>query len=225
LTVFDKEKVAVGLANDAHNFYFCLKTLDRGTQMEIVRLGLTVWFDSTGGGNKSFGIHYPLGMRAQGMPFVRDRQESEGSPDMQHEFQKMLGEIEIVGPDNNVVERFSSFHSYGIQVSINDSSGALVYELRVPIGFGKDHPYAITSAQGSTFSIGLETGEIDRRSSQENRSAGDGEAPRGGRGGGGRGRGMGGGGRMPGNRSSNMLEPLHVWAKVHLSNSPSVINN
>lgn len=226
-SVFEKEKIAVGIANDSDNFYVCLKVLDRATQAQIMRLGLTLWIDSTGNNDKYFGIHYPLGMLASGQSFRRSEPgQAEDLKSQQQDFRDMLHEMEILGNDNAVIERLPNLHSSGIQASINDSSGTLVYELKIPLSWSKQHPYAVSAQAGAVVGLGLETGEFKpqqgNRSSDEGPGSGGGGGGFGRRGGGaGRGGGMRGGGgvsgRGGGNRQENRPEPLKVWAKVHLA--------
>jgi len=179
LSVFEKEKIAVGLANDNENLYLCLKVLDRATQAQIMRLGLTLWIDSTGGDDKYFGIHYPLGMPASGQSFRRNEPGQEGDPEArQQDFQSMLHEMEILGNNNTVIERIPNLHSSGLQASINDSSGALVYELKIPLSWTRQHPYAVSAQAGAVVGLGLETGEF--RPQQGNRSSDEGSGGRGG---------------------------------------------
>ena len=57
LALFDKQKIAVGIANDDANLYVCLKFLERPSQQQVMRQGFTLWIDSTGSNEKKWGIH------------------------------------------------------------------------------------------------------------------------------------------------------------------------
>jgi hypothetical protein len=237
LTVFEKEKIAVGVANDSDNLYLCLKVLDRSTQTQIIRRGLTLWFDSTGGNDRVFGVHFPIGLQASGFPERAGEQQpgedrqgeeiqgGEGQNDRSasrlQELSGMLHEMEILGPTNIVVERLSTLHAAGLEASLSDSSGSLVYELKLPLRMMNGHPYAIGADPGNTVGVGLETGQFRRSAVAENRPAegGGGRGRRGGGGGGGRG-GMRGGGRTSGERPA-MPDPLKVWATVRLASESS----
>jgi hypothetical protein len=215
LNTFEKEKVAVGLANDSENLYLCVILMDRQTQMQVVRMGLTLWFDSTGADSKIFGVHFPLGIRS--MDFSRrpaDQSGEERNRLSASEMLRMLHEMEILGADNKVLEKFLNLHSAGLQASINDSTGSLVYELKVPLHGNSDHPYAIGTGPGRTFSIGLETEEFKRENRPADEGTQEGRTRRGGWGGGGR---RGGGGTPRSGQFQGPPEPLKVWAKVHLS--------
>jgi hypothetical protein len=56
--------------NDGRTVYMRLKAADSITQAKTVRLGLTVWLDTTGHNQHQFGVHYPLGVGCgkQGLP-------------------------------------------------------------------------------------------------------------------------------------------------------------
>ncbi|MCI1187059.1 hypothetical protein MON38_06480 [Hymenobacter sp. DH14] len=58
-------KLQYQVLNDGRMIYVRLKATDAATQGRIVRLGLTVWLDTTGRNQHQFGVRYPLGGRSQ----------------------------------------------------------------------------------------------------------------------------------------------------------------
>ncbi|MBF9144314.1 hypothetical protein [Hymenobacter properus] len=54
-------KLQYQVLNDGRQVYLRLKAADPATQAKIVRLGLTVWLDTTGRHQHQFGVHFPLG--------------------------------------------------------------------------------------------------------------------------------------------------------------------
>src|SRR5690242_3856456 len=66
LEPFADKPVSLQFLNDGEFLYMRLSASDPGTRMEIVRQGLTVWFDPAGGTKKHFGIRYPVVDRAEG---------------------------------------------------------------------------------------------------------------------------------------------------------------
>jgi hypothetical protein len=52
--------MSMQIVNDGAFLYLRLSASDAGTRMEITRLGMTVWFDPSGGTKKKLGIRYPV---------------------------------------------------------------------------------------------------------------------------------------------------------------------
>lgn len=224
MTYVEKANVAVGLFNDAEYMYLCLTPADRRIAAQMVGLGFTVWFDPEGGKNKTFGIHFPLGMQGRGNPLMsRERVQD---PEQQRNMLEMMGnELEILGPGEGQRARMPIASAKGIEVKLGESEGRLVYELKVPLVRDTEHLYAIGTDTGQKIGIGFETSELDREQMRETmgrRGGGIGGMPPGGGrmppGGGGRGRMGGGGGMRPG---GGMPGPLELWAKVTLSSEGS----
>lgn len=224
LALMEKEKVAIGISNDSDYLYLCLKFLDRSNQMQAMRGGLTLWFDSTGSDHKYFGIHYPVGMAGREMstPFG-EQGDSDRARTMRESFYEMLHDVEVVGQDNTIIEKFSNLHASGFEVAVSDSTGPLIYELKIPLAKNGESNYAVASRPGGTIGIGLETGQFRRTARRPEGSGDDGGGGMGGgrRGGGGRmgGRrgGFGGGRQGGGDQPASPPEPLNVWAKVTLA--------
>ena len=59
-------KLQYQVLNDGRMVYVRLKAADPATQAKIVRLGLTVWLDTTGRNQHQFGVHFPLGGQVGG---------------------------------------------------------------------------------------------------------------------------------------------------------------
>ena len=143
---------------------------------------------------------------------------------MRENFAQMLHEVAIVNASGEEIDRFNNLGGSGFDVAMSDSSGALIYELRIPLASSAAQKYALDVAAGGVVSIGMETQQFSRGSgSQGGGQAGErpeGGGGRGGRGGmgGGRGGGRRGGGQPPeGGRSFTPAEPINVWAKVTLA--------
>ena len=73
---YDKESdIVYGVRNDDKYIYVFLKTQNRSTQMQIMRQGLTVWFDREDGKNQTFGIKYPMSWQETHAGFSPDTNE------------------------------------------------------------------------------------------------------------------------------------------------------
>lgn len=217
LYYLEEEKLAIGMQNDSISLYVVLKATDKNVQVQIMRTGLTIWLDAKGKKNKNLGIHYPIGIRGYGIPEVTARPNSEFSKEQQNKFMEMLDEIEIYGPEKEVQNRIYKKNSFGIEVSINDTLGMMIYELKIPLKPKEEFPHAIAANTGDIISLGLETGEFKREMMKGNpprgggMPGGRGEMPPGGIPPGGR-------GGMPGGREGiKMSEPIKFWAEVSLA--------
>jgi len=189
---------------------------------QVMRQGFTLWFDPDGGKEKTFGIKFPIGRQARGIAM----EMREGEPDLERfreAFEKSLTELEILGPGEKVRKRIPVEEARGIEIDVEASSGMLIYELKVPLLFSDQHPYAVGAEAGDSIGIGLETPKIDRSAIRKAMSGRTGERMPGG---GGR---IGGGGRggmgMRGGRRQKMPSGLKVWVAVRLASDNSPISD
>jgi hypothetical protein len=205
LQPFGDSPVAMQFLNDGEFLYVRLTASDAGARMQIVRQGMTIWFDPGGGTKKKFGVRYPVVERAdpdaQGIGGPRNR-------------------VDVIGPGKDDHRSLTRDHLSGLDVAIRSEQGMLQYELKVPLAKSTDHPYAIETAPGKTIGVGVETEKMQQRSSGAGRGGGIGGGG-GGMGGGGRGRGGGGmGGRGRGGGGGNRQrefeppKPLKGWGTV-----------
>ena len=212
----EEQKIGIGLQNDSANLYLVVKATDRNTQLQIMRRGLTIWLDAKGKKNKTLGIHYPIGMQEYGIPDVKANPNTEFAKEQQNLFTEMLNEIEVLGPEKNDRNRMARANSFGIEASLNDTLGVMIYELKIPLRSTNEYPYAISTDPGSAISVGLEAGKFNKEMMRGNMPM------RGGMPGGGGGMPPGGGespsGMPPGGRErGKMIEPLDFWAKIALA--------
>ncbi len=219
--------IEVGALNDDRDLYLCLVAGTRNDQIQIMARGLTVWFDSKGGEQKTLGIRFPLGFARPGMP--RDAGTRPQEMGLEELWRRVAAEseLEILGPDGRVRERLPITAARRIEARVANEDYALVYELRVPLGPGADQPYAIGAGTGK-IGVGLETPAFERPSGS-GRGGGPGRGGpggdmgrpggRGGPGGGPGGSGMGG--RGLGQRPEPP-EPLKIRATILLTDPPRV---
>jgi hypothetical protein len=213
----DDANSSVAVLNDEEFIYISLVTGDRTIRRQIMGGGLTLWFDPDGGKDKTFGLHYPIGMmESTERPLARrdaDDRDTEGlSDDMRDAFARANTELEIIGPEENERHRVKVATLIGMEVKANVTDDRLIYELKMPLASSEMYPFAINAEPGTKIGIGLTTPEMDREQMRDHMG-------RGGRGmppGGGMGGGMGPGGGMPGGRRPRPPKPLDVWAKVQL---------
>ncbi len=226
-------QVTAGVRNDTSNMYLILKATDRQQAFQIMGLGLTVWFDPSGGTSQKFGIHFPLGGHQSGER-VRPTETSnpDETQDQNPSFMDMTpNQLEILGVNENGPVRLTIADAKGIELQMNRGPNGLIYELKVPLHKSAEHPYAI-NAKGKSIGVEFEGGKFESRekngSSGRTRGEGGETGPGGGEGGG---EGMppsgSGGGGMRGGRGRNFgseggqrQQPKQIdfWLKVQLAN-------
>lgn len=222
LQPFGSDPVAIQFLNDGDYLYVRLTASDAGTRMQIMRQGMTIWFDPGGGTKKKLGIRYPVVER--GGPGGEGRAgRGRRGDDPSSEEAEPSDRVDVLGPGKDDARSLTRDHLQGMDVAIRSEQGTLQYELKVPLGRSADHPYALDVAPGKTIGVGLETAKTPQRSYGQGRGGGGGMG--GGMGGGGRGRGgMGGGGRGGsrgggggGQRGFEPAKPLKSWGTVTIA--------
>jgi len=220
-------ELSLGFYNDGDNLYLCLLIPDEMTRRQIMRRGLTIWVDPQGGQAKTLGIRYPAGPPEgafSGEPpenpddadatggrsgrgwSRRGEQEEPPSEDA-------LNEVAILRTGQKEPERVKLDQVHGLELKMEEGSGLLVYEAKIPLlGDGRS-TFAIGAKPGSTIGIGFETPQI-KMSGRGMPGMGPGGMPGGGGFGGWGGRGRFGG-RGMGN--FNLPKPLKVWTSVKLA--------
>ena len=226
----ERANVDFGIFNDQNYLYLVLGSMDRTLQMQMIRMGFTVWFDPAGKKHKELGVRFPVGDVNLGGE--RGRRGSEaGAPDaerMAAMIQETLetGEMEIYSRGEEYGRRMPRAAAGDLLLRASYSAGRLVYELRIPLIHGPQAPYALGVYPGDEIGLGFETVEFDRARGRERGGFGGGGFGRGGRLGGGRGGGFGGRGPGRGDRSarpggSGMGDPFKFWMKLRLSEFPA----
>jgi hypothetical protein len=236
-----KSNVSLGIRNDSEYVYTCVIAMDRQSQMQMMALGFTVWFDPEGGKNKVFGVHFPLGLRGQQPSVIpQDRRNPESREDPEETLKLMeqsQRELEIIGPGEEDRERVLLMQLQGIKAKLgSNQQGFLVYELRVPLRKSSEHSYAIGIGNNKEIGIGFETTELNLEKMSEQMGGppgGGGMRPGGGGmsgppggggmppGGGGMGRPPGGGRPGTGPPGGEQAQPLKLWIRAVLAKGVS----
>ena len=221
LTYVEEFNISVGIANDTDYLYICAVVENPLVRMQVMRQGLTVWFDPKGGRKKAMGLRFPLGYQGMREPPAEFGEEPDIEK-LQRTFPMSLNELEILGPNRKDVRRMRKAEAKGVDVAMSFSSGKLVYELKIPLIKSSNRPYAINVRPGSSFGIGIETSPSrDMGQSPRRKTGGMGRPGGGGNPGMG---GRGGMGQMPGGGRSGMPKNLKLWLSVALSQENSSFN-
>ena len=232
----ERANVDFGIFNDRNYLYLVVGSIDRTLQMQMVRMGFTVWFDPEGKQNKILGVRFPVRDldvgRERGLPGAERR-----PPSAEQMVEKILetletGEMEIYGRGEEYGRRMPLAAAGDLLLRASYSAGRLIYELRIPLIHGPRAPYALGVYPGDEIGLGFETVEFDRARMGRERGGfggggigrggrlGEGGGGSGGRGGGYGGRGPGGGERSPRPRGGGMGDPFKFWMKLQLAEPP-----
>jgi hypothetical protein len=229
LVALDDQKTFLGVLNDTDYLYIRIVTTNRDLEGQIIRQGLTWWFDRDGGEKKRSGVRFPLGIGRFGemRELRRDRNE-EQPPRQRDSIFVPVNELEVFGPDEESQRRLTFAEATGIDARFHTSLDTLTYTLKVPISSSGYFPYSIGSTPGTIVGITVETlntGGARRASEDEGDEGGrrgGGYGGRGGYGGGFGGRsGFGDGGLGEGRPGvSGQTKPFSQFVKVRLATSP-----
>lgn len=208
----EREDVRLSVSNDGEYFYLLLATQKREIARQIVLRGLTLWFDPNGGGKKTLGLNYPLGVQGSDMRYRDGETNPPERTEVREEIsQRSLEEFEFLGPQERDRVRVPKREGKGVEVELSDEHNLFVYEVKIPLVFSLQHPYAIETSAGSTIGLTVEVGGsgMFARGTRGGDMPGGGGFP-----GGGRGR-MGGGGAMrrPGG-AAEQFEPMTIRVQL-----------
>src|SRR4051794_26980584 len=149
LQPFEAAPVAVQFLNDSDYLYVRLTASSTTERMEILRRGVTVWFEPAGGTKKPFGIRYPVVERGSGPDdeggrgryggFGSGRRGGDHGGGGQHGGEQTGGEhesepspsgrLDVLGPGKDDARMLTRDHAPGIEVAVRTDEGVLQYEL------------------------------------------------------------------------------------------------
>lgn len=141
LNVLDDKETSVGMLNDNDFIYLIFITTNRDVHNQVVRHGLTWWFDSDGGKGEKFGVHYPIGPGGfRSAQDIRPKSDNEGQ-NLRKE--NSTDEMEIIGPKKDDRHRMTLAETGGMEARFTTSNGVLVYEMKVPLSGNSLHPFIL----------------------------------------------------------------------------------
>ena len=189
--------------------------------MQIMRQGLTVWFDREDGKNQVFGIKYPMSRQETRTGFSPDTNDEKPQTFLDQEFPEM----EILGPKREDIQRFSPLEAPGIRVKLGRTRETLVYELCLPLKKTSKYPFALEPISAHRIGIEFETGEFKPELSKSGTHDGGGHMhgeemgggnPAEGGSAGGR-RSHGGGDKSGRSGTSEKIKQMALWLSVQLA--------
>jgi uncharacterized membrane protein YgcG len=221
LVLLDDKETSIGILNDSDYIYIGLVSTSRNLRSQVMRRGITFWFDVEGGKDEKFGVHYPLTFDALHSSPENGTDADNQSSAMQKDLP--VDDLEIEGPGKDDHHPMTFAEAGGIEAKCKIANGVLVYELKVPLSEKSTSPFTIGAKSGTLIGVGAETSNNKSTPkppegvSEGGGGRGEGMGGGGYGGGGGRGHRGGGGGSRDRSSSGSQGEPFTMWAKVQLA--------
>jgi hypothetical protein len=176
--------LSVAATHDADYLYLVLATSDRALQGAILRRGLTLWLDGSGGSERRLGLRYPTGLeddwgepvhwpgrgKADAESGRPTRPGSGAPPDELARRERISAEIAALPAefllfrseeDSGRLVGLDERAAPGLALALGVEGSRLVYELRFPL---EPTPGAMLPAlglTGNTLGLGLQLTEVD----------------------------------------------------------------
>jgi hypothetical protein len=153
------QNLSIGMMNDSTDIYLCLIIGDQAQQRHILRRGITLWLDGSGGKEKNFGIRFPVGKRPNGMPMreqdTQQKPSEKAGQQMEQELLAAQTELEIRGAKDEDTKKMPLSDAEGIVLKMGIQASLLVYEVRIPIAM-------IGEIKKNKIGLGLETEKMEQ---------------------------------------------------------------
>lgn len=184
-------KGTLGIMNDEDYLYISVATSDSVLRTQIVRGGLTLWFNAAGNEDQTVGIEFPMPMMAQAPV-----QGAAASPEEAPALTPDVAECTILTNPGEVRETVAvtALAAQGIELAVTVEGQRIVYEAKIPLRQTAAHPHAVNITDKRVVGIGFVTGTAGQQRGGRG-AAGGGGARGGGSAGGGMPAGGGGGAR------------------------------
>jgi len=144
--------------NDEDYFFIKMSTTNPVTVRSLRVLGLTVWFGYKENDTRRWGIVYPLPLKKRNRveKLAIDRPDS-------LETDTPLTDLILLAPEyaDTLTTTIPGLIQYNIEISMQDSTPELVYELKVPMRKNEGAPYAALATDDTEIGIGFRTGDIE----------------------------------------------------------------
>ena len=129
-------KLQYQVLNDSRTVYVRLKVADQSTQARVLRLGLTIWLDTTGRSQHQFGVRFPLGGPPPPNQAAPDPNASLADRRMRRTLALAdLREMELLNYKGSKEPTLTDAQSpLGVKVAFGfNAQDDLIYELAVPL--------------------------------------------------------------------------------------------
>jgi len=159
------ERIALSVTNDETFLYLGIAPSGSDVQAQMMRGGITIWLDPTGGQRRDFGIRYPLGHgRPPGPPDSLRGAHGPGAeamrrPDpeaMRRALEAGPKELEILTDGGKARRRVPLSEAGGIEARVGFLEEQLAYEIRIPLCSDPQHPFSAGLVQNQPLGLGIE---------------------------------------------------------------------
>ncbi len=219
LTRLGDRPVSMSVAPTDSLLYLAVVISDQTLIRSVAEKGLIVWVDPTGKQQHTYGVQYPIALRAQRAAQKKADASAPGGSGRSATLEQLFPSDLAVIRNDTIRHRVPSRLSSALQAHATLNTGSLIYEVAIPLnqsagGSSTDSwKHGLRTPLSRTIAIGLETPESGDESSLQGRSEGipsvtgqgrRGRSPRGRR------------GRRQGqqNTSSPDRPTLNLWTKV-----------
>lgn len=142
----EKSKISYATSNDGENLYISMQTGDEATEMKILRAGMTLYIDPTGGRDQSVSVQYPMAGNTTDIgtwkPRSENNQFSKGRAEHMQKLIESSRDIAFQGFKNNCngATAVMQQNDCGIVVRMDmDEYQSLIWEIKIPFkSFYKD---------------------------------------------------------------------------------------
>jgi hypothetical protein len=158
LSYVGEKPVSLSVAPTDSLLFVAVALQDRDLVRSVAKNGLRVWIAPSGAQQRTYGIHYPLGLRKQRAPRSASQPTAAAPPSRPLSIQDVsLSELDIIRGEAH--RRVPARHSSGLRANVSLSQGALIYELAIPVGgaSGASESYGLRQKLRGPIGVGLDT--------------------------------------------------------------------
>jgi hypothetical protein len=137
-TVYDEDnKLGYTITKDNSHIYITVTTQDKGTQLKMMKNGVTIFFDNEGKKNKHLSVQYPVPKKRESLDIEKIKQLRENG-NRQEMLQNMMTSL---GTDIKITENSEEriinkeLNSEGVSVNYKIAIEGLSYSLKVPLSY------------------------------------------------------------------------------------------
>lgn len=162
LLYYRDAKLTIGICNDNDFLYLCVTSSDQTVYRSVLMRGLTVWFDTTAGKGKYFGMRFPLEPGEAEMPMNQDEQPG-SLEDMMKRRADDAAKLAIVGAKKDSRTEILLPGRNGLDARIGYKTGVFVYEMKVPLGREIADGMHLAFSPERLLSVRFETPELETK--------------------------------------------------------------
>lgn len=154
------EKFGIGIANDDSSLYVCLISEDRRIIREVMKHGMTIWFETGKSDRNRIGLRFPMGTANSRGAFRGFRQAQGDTEAVRRMIEESFETMEILGPgkEDTVPMKTTVAENFGIKLKAVPDMGKFACEVKVPFSpIDSTSKYFISGDKNSLITIVLES--------------------------------------------------------------------